>query len=309
MNEGQPLVRVIRGPSRGIGRAAAATIDHHLPVGADTISVDDLVDTDRYPLHALPDVAGTGFLEPFRRRMSLDGVALLEGFVRADALAAMRDEACRLAPTGHHSETFSSPYLCAPRDDVGPDDARGMSQRAALAAVAYDRFPSDSPLRRLYESPEVAAVVAAVLGVQRVHPYADPLGALSLAVMRDGDELGWHFDFSEFVVSLCLQDAAAGGTFDVVPRVRAADPVDDHAVVDVLRGDHSGVVSLTLQPGTLVVFAGRNSLHRVPPVQGPVDRLVALLSYDTRPDVDSTDSLKLIRYGRTVAAPVAEVGT
>jgi hypothetical protein len=30
-----------------------------------------------------------------------------------------------------------------------------------------------------------------------------------------------------------------------------------------------------------------------------VDRLVALLSYDTAPDTDSTDELKLIRYGRT----------
>jgi hypothetical protein len=54
-------------------------------------------------------------------------------------------------------------------------------------------------------------------------------------------------------------------------------------------------------PGTLMIFAGRNSLHRVSPVEGEVPRLVALFAYDTRPDADSSELLKLIRYGRTSA--------
>jgi hypothetical protein len=53
-----------------------------------------------------------------------------------------------------------------------------------------------------------------------------------------------------------------------------------------------------MRPGTLMLFEGRHSMHRVTPVIGDVPRQVALLAYDTRPGTDSTDLLKLVRYGR-----------
>lgn len=270
-----------------------------LDVASLPFPVADLVDSDRYPLHLLADGGCDELVQDAARAMLDDGLSLLPGFLRPAALAAAVDEARELSPLGHFSETFSSPYLRAPEPSLPPTDPRSHRQRAALSAVAYDEFPADSPLRRVYESPEVSALVAAVLGVDRLHRYADPLGALSLAVMRDGDELGWHFDFSEFVVSLCLQSSEAGGTFDVVPRIRTADPATDAEVLRALAGDHPKMRQLPLEPGTLVLFAGRESLHRVPPIHGEVDRLVALLSYDTEPHTDSTAELKMIRYGRT----------
>ena len=53
-----------------------------------------------------------------------------------------------------------------------------------------------------------------------------------------------------------------------------------------------------MTPGTLMLFNGRRSMHRVSPVVGDVPRYVALLAYDTKPGTDSTDELKLSRYGR-----------
>jgi hypothetical protein len=55
-----------------------------------------------------------------------------------------------------------------------------------------------------------------------------------------------------------------------------------------------------MNPGTLVLFEGRNSLHRVSRVSGPVSRLVALLGYDTHPKRMGTVGLHRERYGRTV---------
>jgi hypothetical protein len=43
---------------------------------------------------------------------------------------------------------------------------------------------------------------------------ADPLDALEIAIFGDGDELGWHFDNSEFSVTVMYQQAEAGGHFD-----------------------------------------------------------------------------------------------
>jgi hypothetical protein len=73
----------------------------------------------------------------------------------------------------------------------------------------------------------------------------------------------------------------------------------------VLDGTYEGVVTLPMTPGTLLVFEGRNSLHRVSPIKGDRLRHVGLLAYDTKPGTVSSELLREVRYGRTVpfAAP------
>jgi hypothetical protein len=85
----------------------------------------------------------------------------------------------------------------------------------------------------------------------------------------------------------------------------AASPRD---LVDLARypltGRHAPgerVRVLPMTPGTLVIFAGLHSLHRVSPVVGTRARQVALLAYDTRPDADSSDLFKRVRYGRSAS--------
>jgi hypothetical protein len=54
-----------------------------------------------------------------------------------------------------------------------------------------------------------------------------------------------------------------------------------------------------MTPGTLMLFEGRHSLHRVTPVQGSRPRYVGLFGYDTKSDTMSSELLKQIRYGRS----------
>jgi hypothetical protein len=42
-------------------------------------------------------------------------------------------------------------------------------------------------------------------------------------------------------------------------------------------------------------------MHRVTAVEGDVERLVALLAYDTRPGTVSSPLLQQVRYGRTAS--------
>ena len=65
-------------------------------------------------------------------------------------------------------------------------------------------------LRRLYESDDLTAFIAAVLRKRVLYRSADPLDALEIAIFGDGDELGWHFDNSEFSVTVMYQQAEAG---------------------------------------------------------------------------------------------------
>jgi hypothetical protein len=189
-------------------------------------------------------------------------------------------------------------YLGLPDESFPKDHPRQYLANYGVGAVAYDRFPPDSLIRRLYEWDELLQFVAAILGLEKIYPYADPLGALNLAVMTAGQELQWHFDQTDFVVSLALQDADAGGDFEVAPFIRSAQDEHYDDVARVLAGDTSALTTLPMTPGTLLVFAGRHSMHRVTPIVGGTPRLVALFGYDMQPGTMSSELLKLVRYGR-----------
>src|SRR5574340_1033281 len=77
--------------------------------------------------------------------------------------------------------------LEVPDFELPDDHPRRHLGAYAVGVIAYDMFPPESPLRRLYEWEPMMEFIAAVLQRGRLFRYADPLGALNLAVMGDGD--------------------------------------------------------------------------------------------------------------------------
>ena len=68
-------------------------------------------------------------------------------------------------------------------------------------------------------------------------------------------------------------------------------------VSDVLDGT-TAPCELSMQAGTLVLFRGRNAMHRVTPTQGRWQRLLAVLAYNTSPDVALSESARQTFFGR-----------
>ncbi len=253
----------------------------------------DLIDTRR---HDLADPAlRAACLQQFRA----EGICILPGFLRPEAVEALVLESDRLAPLAHRSATRATVHLAGADPSLPADDLRAIALDSSVEVVGYDLFPADSSLRALYESDTLLEFIGACLGVEELHRYADPFGALNLAIMRDGDRLGWHFDMTDFVVSIAIQSSVDGGEFENAARIRSAEDPNTAGIHSVLDGTDPDLVRIEpMTPGTLMIFNGRWSLHRVDPIVGEVPRYVALLAYDTRPGTDSTDTLKLARYGR-----------
>ena len=262
--------------------------------------VTDHVDLDRYPILDLGAPAATALVASARSMLAGTGACELPGFLTPEGLAACLDDARALEGEAYPSSGRGTAYLEAPDPSWPADHPRARRCPYAVGTVTYDEFPAASPIRSLYEWDPLLGFIGAVLGSE-VFRYADPLGALNLAVMGAGDELQWHYDQTDFVVSLVLQPSDEGGTFDVVPRLRADGDERYDRVGAVLDGDLTGVVTLPMTPGTLLVFAGRTSLHRVSPVGGDRPRLVVLMGYDTAPGTRSTPGLQQARYGRVAS--------
>jgi catechol 2,3-dioxygenase-like lactoylglutathione lyase family enzyme len=175
-----------------------------------------------------------------------------------------------------------------------------MRLRSSKKQIAYDQIPESSPVRRLYEDEETLRFVAGVLGLEELYRLDDPLAALGHAYMEPGDTLAWHFDRSEFAVTLMLQTAERGGAFQYVPNVRSEADERPELVAAVLEERSDQVVSLHPQPGTLTLFRGRRSLHRVSPVEGGRVRVNAVLAYGHEPGMRLNELTQRLFYG-TVA--------
>lgn len=264
----------------------------------DAADLANIVDIDRYPIADLTRPVGRALVDDCRRQLHETGVCLLPGFVRQAALAAMIGEARSLAPDAHHTEHWRSVDY---DPDANRDGPTPRATRASIGAVAYDCMTSESLLRGLYESGDLTAFIAAALGVEALYRCADPLTACMLTVAGDVDELGWHYDPNDGVVSLLLQSAATGGDFEFARGSRdhgAATPALENAIMD---GRHDGVARLPLAPGTLSLFNGHRSLHRVAPISGDQPRIIALFSYSDHPGYVFSGKIHQNFFGRQLS--------
>ena len=260
-----------------------------------------LIDLSRYPVDDLDSDVARSVIANARGQIAELGAAELAGFITPAGVAELVHDAEALSVRAHSSGGVGTPYLELPSDDWPQDHPRQRWMPYNVRAVGYDVIPHDSPLRQLYELDALTRFIEAVIDRGPIFHYADPCGALNLAVMADGDELQWHYDQTDFVVSLAIQPAASGGDFDVVPKIRDADNENYDEVARVLDGAMARALTLAMTPGTLLIFEGRNSIHRVSPILGDQLRHVGLLAYDTKPDTVSSELLREIRYGRATA--------
>jgi hypothetical protein len=259
----------------------------------------DVVDLGRYPINEAASQGCRDLVRDCQDQLRDRGVAQLPGFLTPGAVSQMTAEADRLAGRAWASDQSHTAYFEPPDESSGADHPRALLQHSAKKAIAYDLIPAGAPIRRLYESADLTGFIAAVLGKRVLYRSADPLDALEIAIFGDGDELGWHFDNSEFSVTVMYAESEAGGHFDYYPRLRDEHDENYPGVRKVLLGDPGGVVRPPSSPGTLAVFRGQHALHRVTPVSGPRPRVNSVLTYGERPGMKLNRLTQELFYGRT----------
>jgi len=260
---------------------------------------EDAVDLDRYPINDPASRAYRALVQTCREQLRSDGVAQLAGFLTPAAVSQMLTVASQLAGQAWASDQTHTVYFEPADDSAGPDHPRALLQHSAKKAIAYDQIAASAPISRLYESDDLTGFIAAVLDKPVLYRSADPLDALEIAIFDDGDELGWHFDNSEFSVTVMYQQSQAGGHFDYYPRLRDEHDENYPGVQRILHGASDGVLQLPTSPGTLAVFRGQHAMHRVSPVGGPRPRINSVLTYGEHPGMKLSELTQRLFYGRT----------
>lgn len=262
------------------------------------IEVAGLIDLDRYPIDDLETAAGLAFARQCRSEYLSAGLCMLQGFVRPDGLSLLALEANGFSEHAYFCRSSHNAYLTENDPSLPDHNIERQQEQTFVGSVPYDCIGAETKLRQLYLWDPLKDFIGYVLGKNELYRFEDPLGACSVNVFAEGGEHGWHFDESEFTVTIMLQAPESGGAFEYVPLIRGRKDERD-IVRRVLNGSREGVRELPFTAGTLLIFGGRQTLHRVTKVDGAQPRLVPVLCYSEQPGLKNSESVRKLFWGRT----------
>jgi len=239
------------------------------------------------------------FITHCRATLDQDGVLTIPGFLKEEAISRLVAEAEAGKPDAFFTSSTHNVYLTPKRDDLADDHVFNRQITSSKGCITTDQVTAGSGLHVIYDSPQFRSFLAQIVGEAALHEYADPLSSINVHYAGAGQELGWHFDNSAFAVTLLLQAPEGGGEFQYVRDLRDADGGDMNfsGVEKVLDGRHAPA-TLEVTPGTLVLFRGRNSMHRVTPTIGERTRILVVLAYNATPGVALSEAARMTFYGR-----------
>ena len=260
--------------------------------------VSSMIDLSQYPVCDLTIPQSRAFADQSRLEYQQTGLCMLPGFIKPAALELLASEASAFSDKAYFCKSTHNAYLDKGDTSAGESDVANRQEQTFVGSVAYDYIPEGSQLKQLYQWDPLKDFIGYVLGKTPFYRFADPFGACSINVFVEGGEHGWHFDESEFTVTLMLQAPEAGGAFEYVPQIRGHQ--DEQEIVGrVLDGNRQGVVELPFTAGTLLIFGGNQTLHRVTRVSGERPRLVPVLCYAEEPNLVNSESVRQLFWGRT----------
>jgi hypothetical protein len=260
----------------------------------------DLIDVEAYPLDQPSSSGYEALVARCRAGLEDEGMYDLAEFLTPSALERMMRE---VRPVIDH-ESFEhrrlhNIWFLPPAKVTGvPADHPALTEsETANRTVCADQL-TGSAVVSVYEWPALRHFVAATIGVDGLHLMEDPLARVNVMSYRDGEALNWHFDRAEFTVTLMLQEPEAGGEFEFRSGLHFSTGTDLDAVGALVTGADPQVRRRRITAGTLNVFLGRGTAHRVAPARGDIDRVIAVFSYYERPRVVFSPAERMGFYGR-----------
>ena len=258
----------------------------------------DFLDLDRYPLDKPGSPRWLDLVIQCRAALANSGMFNLEGFLKPSAVTRAMDEIRPVMETLSFVHRRShNIYFRKEVPGLAPDHPALRMVDTINHTVCCDQIPQSVPVW-VYEWPQFAVFLAAAMEKDTLFTMRDPLARTNVMRYGEGEALNWHFDRSEFTTTLLLQAPSGGGEFQYRSDLRTDRDPNYDGVARLLEGKDPDLKTLTLAAGTLNVFKGKNTLHRVTPCKGPRERYIAVFSYYERPGVMFSKEEQIGFYGR-----------
>ena len=257
----------------------------------------ELINLEDYPFDRPASPEWADLVETGKVSLANDGLFNLPGFVRAEALPeAVAELKPVLAQNAFTHARRHNIYFKNEIDGLAEDHPALTQFETSNRTICADQM-GQAAVIKLYEWAPFAHFLATVMEKTELFTMQDPLARVNVMGYSEGQALNWHFDRSEFTTTLLLQAPEMGGEFEYDQNLRSEDDPNYDGVADLLECRRTPT-RIALDPGTLNIFKGKNTAHRVTPVKGELDRIIAVFSFYERAGVQFSDQERIGFYGR-----------
>ena len=228
-------------------------------------------------------------------------VLTLENFLNHECLYSIQQEALSLEVKAFYCSQKHTVLLNQYDESVDKKDPLNIEVISDKGCVPHDLIEPNSQLNLLYHSSKFKFFLTSVLGVKKIFPYTDTLSSINYNYYQNKQQLGWHFDNASFAITLMVQSPDKGGVFEYINKGRDfnSNYIDKDFIYSVLNEDVKAK-QLVVNPGTLVLFYGRNYLHRVTPVESIRPRILVTLNYNQEDNIKLSENARKTFFGRIV---------
>ena len=270
------------------------TKDNNKNFPSNALAIETIIDITKHP------ISDANYNHQLRQRLHQNGVITLPSFLLRNTHAQLLQEAKEQKHKAYYTKSTHSVYLSPIDTSLPMDHAHNRQVISSKGCITTDQIPSASLLKSIYYNTQFQQFCATVVGVDKLYPYADPLSEINVHYYNEGQELGWHFDNSSFAITLLLQKPIDGGQFEYIPQLRDSKNNNNgyDEVAKVLDEERRGGM-LPIDPSMLVIFRGRDCLHRVTPVVGDRTRILVVFAYNDQPGVCLSEEARMTFFGRT----------
>lgn len=260
----------------------------------------DILDLKIYPLDQPNSSKYQKLVEQCRHDLAHDGLFNLKGFLKPEIANLVVNELQPLfASVAFTHKRKHNIYFCKEVSGIASNHPALRQFETINHTLCADQI-LDNAVLRIYRYAPLAHFLAQVMEKPRLFVMEDPLACANVMAYGQGEALNWHFDRSEFTITLLLQAADNGGLFEYRSNLRTDDDPNYAGVARLINGEDTEVRTMPLSAGTLNVFRGKNTAHRVTQVKNKRNRMVAVFSYYDRPSVVFSDEERIGFYGRAI---------
>ncbi len=258
-------------------------------------SINQIVNFDLHPVNI-----STDYLNACKNKLKNNSVLQLDNFLLPKSLKKIQNEAHLLHLKAYYCSQNHTVLLNKKNDELDINDPCNIEVQSDKGCVPHDLIPLESDLVTLYNSSDFIQFLETILDINKIYPYKDTLSSINYNYYERNQQLGWHFDNATFAITLMIQSPDSGGVFQYINEGRNFEKsfINKKLIESVLKNNYP-VNELSVQPGTLILFYGRNYLHRVTPVNSDKCRILVTLNYNLEEGVELSKNARLTFFGRT----------
>ena len=237
--------------------------------------------------------------ENYKKILKEKGIIVFTDFIYKQILDKIVEEANNLKPMSFKSRSEYNVYVKPEDLSYSLKSARNRIMKTTKKCIANDLIPDQSFLMQIYNSDRIQKFFCELLGVSNLYPYSDDLSSVNINYYEPGDALGWHFDNSDFTITLLIKNCSEGGVYQYFTDMRyKKDGSENYQLVEDILDNKISPSIQTANEGDLMIFKGNKSLHRVTEVIHG-ERILITFNYNNVKGIPLSEQSRKTFFGRT----------